>query len=379
MNEGFGRYRYYYGIYPISTENYNLYSFIFYTVAPIFIIIIIRLWRKDKKKKPQKNIIPVTKSNSSNANSQSSISDKDNNTANRIISPTSDLNQIASLPDHKAVSNEIPNNKESKTESADSKTINRLRFVIVILSIGLSIIYYIPDIVNYHFNSSIPLILGGALGLGIIPGIIGLIRMSMKKKPSLNITAIYLLIILVSFFLAYSGKNALEIFSAKSTENYKPKDKPLDFSSSEYFISFPYPYSEGVKYTSFEGGVLKSITAEVVIEKEKSLLRAEYAYLDTSFIEGVNKSEAIKRLNKYAIHQGLNSITSEYTEDHIGKIAKLRGYKTLVDEYGSDIKMTFEMIALYGKGSIMILYFGSPSENYPTPSITKFRRSIKKL
>ena len=84
-------------------------------------------------------------------------------------------------------------------------------------------------------------------------------------------------------------------------------------------------------------------------------------------------------MNEYSVATGLSHPTFNYEENNLGKIGTIRAYKTLVDDNGNNVNITYFSKAYFGNSSIMILYVGCPSENYPTSSITKFLNSITKM
>ncbi len=123
--------------------------------------------------------------------------------------------------------------------------------------------------------------------------------------------------------------------------------------------------------SSSAGGIMEFETAELILPDDKSFL------FDEELIKQINKSYVFDFISKYANYQGLSYPEIHYEKTKLGKIGTVRGYKELKD--GDQLRVvTYFAKVIYGQRSGIILYVGCPSENYPTPEISKFLHSIKK-
>lgn len=251
--------------------------------------------------------------------------------------------------------------------------------------------------VQYSLNSDnffytfLPEMLGGAIGIAIIPMIIGIVRFFLKKQPTINIYVIYAVISIVATYLAtehlirlnnYSNGSSLPSTTKDSyTANSNSNSSGYNFncSGNEYDVVFesePKIYDSAVPIGD---SILSGTTAELSSAKYKSFCRAECVKFNLSQFGNIDKEYFNNFLNQYSTYTGLSFPTFNYKVNNLGKIGSVRGFKTLKDDSGHDIEITFEAFVHYVNNSIMILYVGCPSENYPTRFISKFLNSIKRV
>lgn len=145
---------------------------------------------------------------------------------------------------------------------------------------------------------------------------------------------------------------------------------------NEYTVTFK--ESPEIKETTFLSDI-RSITAELVLVNDGSYVRAEsFSFNDQLKAATINREYIVSMLKEYAKYNGLKYPEFNYSENELGKIGKLRAYKTLKDNSGKKIEVTFEIEAYFGEESGIILHRTSPSTIYPTPKIVNFFDSIKK-
>lgn len=266
--------------------------------------------------------------------------------------------------------------------------------LVIILRIFYFLFLIILGFIYQYFNSGvsskdfIPTSIGSAVGLGIISFIIAFVRLLRKKKPTKGIYITYFAISAVMFFFTFIG-----VINQKSySENYSNKYNNSEIlEQEEDYKSFIYRYSGNEYSVSFErkpkitnssapfnGTFLKFETAELVIPEYKSFFRAECFNLDKGSIRNVNKEYIYNYLNEYSKYTGLSYPTFQYEETALGKIGSLRAYKTLIDDDGNERKITYFSQTFYGEHSVMIIYVGCPSEDYPTSSISRFINSVNR-
>jgi len=288
--------------------------------------------------------------------------------------------------------NDIKNDSQINNEDTSliKRKIFNLRLSFFITLFVLSGVYRYFASTNSITNDSLfidflPGVLGSALAFGFIPAIIALIRKLIKKTPNNGIYVLYFILIIIFFFLSFipiilrmsSEENSTH--SNKLSIQNEPSFKNYIFSSSEYSVVFQGEPKVIEVSVPFNGSILKGKSAELVILQDKSFCRAEYVNFGENFNSNVNRDYVYNYLNNYSVHTGLSYPTFTYEENDLGKVGSIRAYKTLVDDSGNSRKITYFSKAIYGSSSVMILYVGSPSENYPTSSISSFLRSITKL
>lgn len=281
-------------------------------------------------------------------------------------------------------------NTNSSESVLSEKLVIILRILYFLFLIILGFIYQYSDsgISSKSFALDfIPSSVGSAVGFGIISFIIAFVRLLRKKRPTKGIYITYFAISAVMFFFAFTTVIRQKSYS----ENYSNKYNNSEILEQEEDESFTYRYP-GNEYTvsferkpkitnssaPFNGTYLKAETAELVIPEFKSFYRVECFNLDKSIIENVNKEYIYNYLNEYSKYTGLSYPTFQYEETALGKIGSLRAYKTLIDDDGNERKITYFSQTFYGEYSVMIIYVGCPSEDYPTPSISRFINSVNR-
>ncbi len=148
------------------------------------------------------------------------------------------------------------------------------------------------------------------------------------------------------------------------------------FSGNEYSVNFDSKPKITNSSTPFSGQMLKSEIAELNLPQINTFCRAECFNHEMT---NITRDYTYKFLNDYAEYNGLSYPSFEYEENSFGKVGTLRAYKTLTDKNGQKQKVTFYSKVFVGKTSVMILYVGCLSEDYPTPEITKFLSSVKRI
>lgn len=134
-----------------------------------------------------------------------------------------------------------------------------------------------------------------------------------------------------------------------------------------------------LKKNTFLINNLESETAELVLVEEGGFVRAEsFLFTDQLNKATINQKYVIDVLKKYSKYNGLQFPEFSYKKTNLGKVGKIRGFKSLKDNTGQEIKVTFGFRAYFGNTSGMILEGASPSTIYPTPKIVSFFNSIKK-
>lgn len=236
----------------------------------------------------------------------------------------------------------------------------------------------------------LPISVGSAIAFGIVPMFVGLFRLFLKKKPTKNIYIFYFAIsTLFLFYLLRNeiGKSSNDDFSLREStasiyevsKNIRIETYEFNCAKTEYVVTFAKKPKVVDSSVPVNDKFLTSKIAELVIPEFNSFCRAECVQLDASFIGIVDKEYVYSFLNQYSTHNGLSYPNFTYEENEMGKVGSVRGYKSMEDGSGNEIKITFFSRVYFGNRSVMILYVGCPSENYPTPPITKFLNSLRRI
>ncbi|MCH7927500.1 MAG: hypothetical protein IID03_05880 [Candidatus Dadabacteria bacterium] len=262
-------------------------------------------------------------------------------------------------------------------------------FLLYIFVLGIIYQYIALDMGNSNKDFSINFLsssFGSAIGMGIVPLIIAIVRSFQKRKPTKKIFIIYFIISTLVFYFSLSSILNNDSL-ANNTTNKLLNSVKIGANSNNFVYHYPgnefnvvfesYPKISNIS-APFNDTFLDGEVAELVIPKNKSFYRAECLNFDKTNIPDVNKEYIRNYLNKYSIYTGLSFPTFQYEETYLGKIGSLRAYKTLKDKNGGDWKITYFVKTFFGKYSTMSLYVGGLSEEYPTPSITKFLNSVTK-
>lgn len=269
-----------------------------------------------------------------------------------------------------------------KTKFKFSFSIKELRFFYIIYLIVLGFI------VNNFFSNKYetiqgeaPEIIGTGLAFGIVPFIIGLIRLIIRKKPTKNIYIGYFIISTLLFLLSvsnyynrinseYNGINLDTKTKQFYTYNYPGNEFKVTFLDKPKFYDNNFP---------FNGEYLKTETAELIKAENKSMYRAECFNYNEINVSNINENYVKDYLSNYADYTGFQYPIIQYEENDLGKIGSLRGFKVLENNNSEKIKVTYLTKIIFGNRSCIILYVGCPSEYYPTSSITNFLNSVKRV
>ena len=278
---------------------------------------------------------------------------------------------------------ELHNQEQSKSESVSpikNVFIPRVAFLLYLFILGMVYEYFNLDMANNDHNLFItyfPSSFGAGIGLGFVAFIIALIRKIKKKKPTKGIYIAYFTISTICFF--FSMVSVMQHLSniSESESQYNESDKYVYwYFGNEYRITFEKKPNITDISAPLNGKFINAEQAELVIPEYKSFYRTECFNVDKSYLSNFNKEFVFNYLNKYAQYNGLLYPTFQYEENSLGKIGYLRAYKNLKGNANNDIKITYFSKIIVGDHSFVVLYVGCKSEDYPTPSITRFINSV---
>lgn len=144
---------------------------------------------------------------------------------------------------------------------------------------------------------------------------------------------------------------------------------------SEYSVVFP--ARPKLSHPSDETGMIWE-KAELILIEHESVLRAEVVRFPGNPQPIFTQLLVESAIREYAEHNGLLYTEYSYEESELGKIASVRGFKSLQDKNGREIKTTYRVVMYYGDESVMSVYVGCRSFNYPTEAIFAFLNSIRR-
>lgn len=265
-----------------------------------------------------------------------------------------------------------------KTLSEEDIFIRWFFFLIYLLILGSLYNYFSQETSRSflsHFWAHLPEIIGNSLATGIVPFIIALIRKIKKKKPTKGIFILYFIISAIFFSLLFFS----EIKQKSYGENYNSNGFVYHLQGNEFTITFENKPRLTKSSVPFNGKYLTSEIAETYIQESRSMCKTECFNVDKSFMLNINENYIYNYLRDYSVYNGLSYPTFQYEESSLGKVGSVRAYKTLTDDNGDKINVTYFSKQFFGEHSVMIIYVGCPSEDYPSTAITKFIDSVVRL
>ncbi|MBK9255537.1 MAG: hypothetical protein IPM42_08630 [Saprospiraceae bacterium] len=150
---------------------------------------------------------------------------------------------------------------------------------------------------------------------------------------------------------------------------YKPKN-------SEYKLNFNKSPTISKISTKILDEYFDGEMALVKDTIELCIIKSEYYKIGTEIVDFQNEENIVQMLKDYSAYQGYKAITINYAENELGKIGSVRGYKIINDRLNNEIKTVYESYHYFKDDHYLSLYAASPSDKYPTVSITEFFRSV---
>lgn len=217
----------------------------------------------------------------------------------------------------------------------------------------------------------VPLVLGKATGLVLIPVVIaGVVMLFGKlfKRPASDAT-VFSVAAIVWIVLAASNITVTNYESSARSAGYvfAPKD-------CEYVVRFPdIPklYSTDIENTA--GKLVPLQGAQLAVGNGNAFLCAECGSHISSAQSRPSKEQMYSYMKIISSRLGLQLPAYEYRTNAYEAVGTITGTKD--SERGS---LTFRVINLVGNNSTMTLYIGSRSTDFMTPDMQHFVSSIKK-
>ncbi|MBO6571366.1 hypothetical protein GYB29_13840 [bacterium] len=262
---------------------------------------------------------------------------------------------------------------------------NGFWLIISVLTLLFSWLFYPQEFGNRETYLVISSYLGRVAGFFLLPLIVALIFKGITKlfKKDFNSKSFRTTFLVIWILLSLSGLTNFLYDSSQTpfSESYTTNSQDARFiywgEGNEYSVSFK--EEPETKESYFLGNDLTSEIAELVLLEDASYVRSESAlYTDSFSREMIDKQYVIQMLQEYAKYNGLLYPEFGYEKNELGKIGNLRGYKTLEDNTGKKIEVTFSVRAYFGEKSLFILQGTSPSQIFPTSEIVTFFESIEK-
>lgn len=130
--------------------------------------------------------------------------------------------------------------------------------------------------------------------------------------------------------------------------------------------------------TSTSPNIGEFITAELTNKENFSFQRCETLNYSPEWNTQINKEFVYNYITNYSNYNGLSYPEIQYEENELGRVGTMRAFKELEESNGKKWKVTYFTKAIFGQHSLIALYVGCLSINYPTPEISSFLKSVKK-
>ena len=185
------------------------------------------------------------------------------------------------------------------------------------------------------------------------------------KRPNLTL-AIVAIICVITAVIGFGGGQS----NAQTEYTFAP-------AKSDFSVTFSAkPTIEDFGVSTLEGDVVGGVRAE--LRAADSFQRVEVITMPKGYNRvAVTKDDALKRLDLYAKHYGIQAPEFQWEVSSMGPKASMRGTKIL-DNNGVPTAVTYEAIAYYGETSLFVVYVGGISESYPTTRVVRFLNSVKR-
>lgn len=143
---------------------------------------------------------------------------------------------------------------------------------------------------------------------------------------------------------------------------------------SEFSVRFPErPFISTSQDTDSEGNPLTLVKAEFAVSKPAYFLRAEVAGIQAGSADSMTDEDIISRARTYAKSNGFLDPEIFVSKSALGRCATLRGQKTVLRANN-----TYENLMCYGRSSMIVLYTGSASQDFPPPAARAFFESLRR-
>lgn len=281
---------------------------------------------------------------------------------------------------------EYNNNQEEASEKyremVESERQNKLRIMRTLFAVVLIAEALIYTYVAYGYKDLINLIvlsLPAVAIFGFFPLINSLIKYFRKKKEDPETYRTYIIISTILFALVTSG-NCSSKTTSENIDFYRVSDKNTSsiFDAVEYTVEFAGSPSVTEVETTLEGQVVKGLKAEYGVPSENSMQRIEYINAGEEFLSQVNKEQIMFALETAAAVHGLKYSGREYLENELGKIGILSGVKNISTKNHGTVLVKYELRFVYGSRVMLTLAVGAPADDFPTPAIKQFSKSLKR-
>lgn len=168
------------------------------------------------------------------------------------------------------------------------------------------------------------------------------------------------LLLLLSLMLAAPGLRALETV-------FRPE-------GSEFSVRFPdKPFISTSKDTDADGNPLTLSKAELSLSKPACFLRAEVTRYAPGSADSLTKEDIVSRVRTYADSTGIESPEISVAKSKLGRCATLKGTKTI-----GGTQSTYENKMCYGHRSMIVLYTGSATKDFPPEPALAFFKSLER-
>ena len=159
-------------------------------------------------------------------------------------------------------------------------------------------------------------------------------------------------------------------------EEARSDDTVFAPESSDLAVRFAAkPIIEEFQTTSVDARTLNGSRAE--LKMSGFFQRAEVFHMPNGTADLATREASAEQLMQYAKHNGLLAPEIKWAVTENGPCASLRATKILQDGDRQEA-ITYEAVSYYGEKSLLILYAGGLSANYPSTEVVKFFNSVSR-
>lgn len=183
-----------------------------------------------------------------------------------------------------------------------------------------------------------------------------------------GITSGWVVFAALGFFYIVGGLGSLE------DEGSMAVVEPFNFQGMNCEYSATFPSRPVIKvYTHPQTGDYEEALWTGTNPEESTVLRTECAPIQLGVDDSNAKDFLLGQLAIFAQNNGLSSVEYRFNNEAAGPTGYARGIK-----YIQEKPVTYSIVVVAGKKSLITLYAGGLSEKYPSREVTPFLNSIQK-
>jgi hypothetical protein len=153
-------------------------------------------------------------------------------------------------------------------------------------------------------------------------------------------------------------------------------EKPFVFDSdgTEFSVRFPEkPTIVPSRMKHPSGQEIALTRAELKLNADQAFLRAELIPITPGSADSMTDEEMMAQALAYAEYNGMVYPEVAMLPSSLGRCVSFRAFKDI-----DGVKVTYENRVCYAERSMVALYAGAKSKNYPPSSVVAFFKSLKR-